>query len=50
MATVSDGSEAAAKFGARLFRLFPEAQHLELSTRALKEYLGILIYRLRGWM
>ena len=33
-----------------LFALLPEAGALEDSTRALKEYLGRLVYRLRGWI
>ncbi|HEY9618609.1 MAG TPA: YdcF family protein, partial [Microcoleaceae cyanobacterium] len=30
--------------------LVPEADRLKETTRALKEYLGIVIYRLRGWL
>ncbi len=33
-----------------LLGLLPDAHNLELTTRALKEYLGLLIYRLRGWL
>jgi uncharacterized SAM-binding protein YcdF (DUF218 family) len=39
--------------GDRLFyamSFMPEADSLELTTQTLKEYLGILIYRLRGWL
>ena len=34
----------------RLLGLIPESEHLYRSTRALKEYIGIWIYRLRGWI
>lgn len=30
-------------------RLLPDAHSLHQSTSALKEYLGLLVYRLRGW-
>jgi uncharacterized SAM-binding protein YcdF (DUF218 family) len=30
--------------------LIPDTNHLDMTTRALKEYLGTLIYRLRGWL
>lgn len=30
-------------------RLLPDAHSLHQSTRALKEYLGFAVYRLRGW-
>jgi len=30
--------------------LFPEARYLSLTTRMLKEHLGLWIYRLRGWI
>lgn len=34
----------------RLLGLLPESENLYRSTRALKEYLGSWIYRLRGWI
>ncbi|MCC9078716.1 YdcF family protein [Litorilinea aerophila] len=34
----------------QLLNLVPAADNLELSTRVLKEYIGILVYRLRGWL
>lgn len=34
----------------RLLDLLPTASALELTTRVLKEYLGIFIYGLRGWL
>ena len=30
-------------------RWLPDAEALHDSTRALKEYLGLAVYRLRGW-
>ncbi|NJN83184.1 MAG: YdcF family protein [Caldilineaceae bacterium] len=35
---------------AQLVNLLPSAGNLELTTRALKEYVGILTYWLRGWL
>jgi uncharacterized SAM-binding protein YcdF (DUF218 family) len=32
-----------------LIELLPEAGALQLTTQALKEHLGLLVYRLRGW-
>jgi len=34
----------------RLLYALPDAGHLEYSTRALKEYIGMVVYRLRGWL
>lgn len=39
------GSDAPALFGA-----LPDAEALAGTTRALREYLGRLVYRLRGWL
>jgi uncharacterized SAM-binding protein YcdF (DUF218 family) len=33
-----------------LLNLIPEAGRLEMFTRALKEYIGIAVYWLRGWL
>jgi uncharacterized SAM-binding protein YcdF (DUF218 family) len=33
----------------QIMRIFPSAGNLALTTRALKEYFGILFYNLRGW-
>jgi len=33
-----------------LFGLFPTSENLNDTTQALKEYIGIAVYRLRGWM
>ena len=35
---------------AQLTQLMPNVSNLSMTTTALKEYLGILIYRLRGWI
>ncbi len=34
----------------QIFNLIPTAENLDRTTRALKEYIGILVYRLRGWL
>jgi hypothetical protein len=33
-----------------LLNLMPSAENLALTTRMIKEYLGLLIYGLRGWL
>jgi uncharacterized SAM-binding protein YcdF (DUF218 family) len=33
-----------------LINLFPDVYNLQQSTKALKEYIGLAIYRLRGWL
>lgn len=33
-----------------ILNLFPDSGNLERFTRALKEYVGLVIYRLRGWV
>lgn len=48
--TVSDSGGAMASISAILYQLLPDVQYLELSTRALKEYLGAFVYQLRDWM
>lgn len=35
---------------ATVLSLLPDADRLEMTTRALKEYIGSLVYRLRGWL
>jgi uncharacterized SAM-binding protein YcdF (DUF218 family) len=34
----------------QVFNLFPTAEALDSTMRAMKEYIGILVYRLRGWL
>lgn len=36
--------------GATLINLLPNVEYLTYTTRCLKEYLGIAVYSLRGWM
>jgi uncharacterized SAM-binding protein YcdF (DUF218 family) len=36
--------------GIQLINLLPSAENLHWTTSALKEYVGIWIYRLRGWL
>jgi uncharacterized SAM-binding protein YcdF (DUF218 family) len=33
-----------------LLRWIPNSERLDFSTRALREYIGIVVYRLRGWL
>ena len=33
----------------QLYNALPAAAHLETTSRALKEYIGLAVYRLRGW-
>jgi uncharacterized SAM-binding protein YcdF (DUF218 family) len=35
---------------ANLLNLLPNAYSLQQSTKALKEYIGLVVYRLRGWI
>lgn len=35
---------------ANLLGLLPDADRLRFTTRALKEYIGLVVYRLRGWL
>lgn len=37
-------------FAARLLDVIPQAGSLSLSTNAIKEYIGMLVYKLQGWM
>jgi uncharacterized SAM-binding protein YcdF (DUF218 family) len=34
----------------QLFNLLPSARSLDLTAQALKEYIGIAVYRVRGWL
>ncbi len=34
----------------RVLNTLPDVERLEYSTRALKEYIGMVVYRLRGWL
>ncbi|MEL6928929.1 MAG: YdcF family protein [Cyanobacteria bacterium J06600_6] len=35
---------------ARILNLIPSSESLDQTTQALKEYIGIVIYRLKGWL
>jgi len=35
---------------ATLLSLLPDADRLQNTTRVLKEYIGTVVYRLRGWL
>ena len=49
--TQGDGPGATpARLGAQLLYLLPSSEYLDLSTRAIKEYIGLVVYRLRGWL
>lgn len=45
-----EGQGAEVGIGGRLLPLLPSAEALDLSTRALKEHIGMAVYRLRGWL
>jgi uncharacterized SAM-binding protein YcdF (DUF218 family) len=36
--------------GVQFLHLFPRADSLDVTTRAVKEYIGMVVYRLRGWL
>lgn len=38
------------RLGIQIYNLLPDARELHLTTQVLKEYLGMIMYRLRGWM
>jgi hypothetical protein len=35
---------------AQLLRLLPGVENLSLTTLVLKEYLGMVVYHLQGWL
>ena len=37
-------------FARKLIDILPQSGNLGLTTRAIKEYLGLLVYRLQGWL
>ena len=45
-----DFTEVNYSFESRILSLIPDASNLELTTQAIKEYIGTFIYRLRGWL
>lgn len=50
LVTRQELAEPNSSIEASLLNIVPDAFRLEMTTRALKEYLGTLIYRLRGWL
>ena len=42
-------SESPSDSRARLISLLPQAQNLHFVSRAMKEYIGLFVYRLKGW-
>jgi uncharacterized SAM-binding protein YcdF (DUF218 family) len=48
--TDNDLQELQSSPQAILLNLLPDAERLHKFTRALKEYVGLLVYRLRGWL
>jgi uncharacterized SAM-binding protein YcdF (DUF218 family) len=49
---VSEGDvrELSISWQAAVLNLLPDAERLEQATKALKEYIGIVVYRLKGWL
>lgn len=45
-----DLQEPISSWEAVILNMFPDSDRLQDLTRALKEYVGIFIYRLRGWL
>ncbi len=50
LVTQKDLQESTGTTQAILLNLIPDADRLQKTTRALKEYVGLLIYWLRGWI
>lgn len=48
--TQADIEESNSSPQAAVLSLLPDSERLEKTTRALKEYIGMVIYRLRGWI
>lgn len=45
-----EGRTVARGWDGQVLKLLPSAEHLELSTRVLREVIGLVVYRLRGWL
>jgi uncharacterized SAM-binding protein YcdF (DUF218 family) len=45
-----DTQELSSSFQAIILNLLPDSDRLDKTTKALKEYIGTAIYRLRGWL
>lgn len=48
-ATQASSSTIQNKIVKALTQIFPSPDNIDVTTRVLKEYLGIIVYRLRGW-
>jgi uncharacterized SAM-binding protein YcdF (DUF218 family) len=45
-----DIQEPSSSLQSMLLNAVPDADRMQQTTRAMKEYIGLLIYRLRGWI
>ena len=45
-----DGRTADVGVDGWLLKIFPNSERLDFSTRALREYIGIFVYWMRGWL
>lgn len=50
LVTQQDLEEPESSTQATVLGLLPDVERLDKTTRGLKEYIGMVIYRLRGWM
>ena len=50
LVTEQELAELQSSWQGRLLNLLPTSYNLRKTTQALKEYIGILVYRLRGWI
>jgi uncharacterized SAM-binding protein YcdF (DUF218 family) len=50
LVSAQDDKEVQSTLEGQILSYLPDADNLQRFTRALKEYVGIVIYRLRGWM
>jgi len=50
LVTTEDMKQQQSTPQATILNLLPDADQLQQFTRALKEYVGIVVYRLRGWL
>lgn len=50
LVTELDLQEPNSSTQARMLNAIPNAERLQQTTRALKEYIGLMVYRLRGWL
>ncbi|MCW6035426.1 YdcF family protein [Spirulina subsalsa FACHB-351] len=50
LATFPTGDSSPVSFGTHLLSFLPDTGRVATTTEALKEYIGLLVYRLRGWL